>query len=156
MRLVCVVFVTLISSGTPGQAHWQYTKWGMTPQQVEAASTGTVRVSSDNPDKKVEGFTIGNEGSYSVGSIQLSATFYYKSGGLQMVKLSAESDPTCFALGSQLGGQYGEPSAAQNAGFFQKKTWKDGERGNRVEYFSTGDYCTVTYSDLTTPTQSAL
>lgn len=152
---VCIAFLVSTLATTAASAHWQYTKWGMSPEEVVSAAEGRVRLSAGAPDQQVKGLKIGAEGSYSVGSLNLPATFYFDAKGLQVVDLKAENEATCRALDSRLRGEYGVPFASESS-FFVKLVWKDQERGNRLEYLQAGDACWLKYTPLATPASSDL
>ena len=50
MQLLGVVLAFACCGGTAAKADWEYTKWGMTPQQVVTASKNLARASTDPND----------------------------------------------------------------------------------------------------------
>ena len=42
--LICLAMFTAAATQAPARADWEYTHWGMTPEQVAAASSGKVKV----------------------------------------------------------------------------------------------------------------
>lgn len=47
-RLLTILVFAIAATATSASANWQFTKWGMSPDQVIAASQGRVAVLSDN------------------------------------------------------------------------------------------------------------
>jgi len=72
----------------PAFANWKYTSWGMTPEQVAAASKGTVKVGSGEAGDRMDGYDVGDTGQYVSGNYQFDATFYFQRNGLALVHLT--------------------------------------------------------------------
>ena len=71
------------------RADWEYAKWGMTPEQVAAASRGAVKVIAPAQRKRLAEIKLENaaEGTYAEGTLTLRVHFSFDtdSGGLAMV-----------------------------------------------------------------------
>jgi hypothetical protein len=80
--------VTILLSESPALADWEYTHWGMMPEQVAAASSGNVKVlpkferQAGFPETEVAAM-----GRFSTGGRSLSVGFMFdtKTGGLSCV-----------------------------------------------------------------------
>lgn len=137
-------------------AQWQYTQWGMTPEQVFTASSGAAPLAQGLPEHARDGLTIGNVGTHKIGSSSFPATFFYKAGGLQLVELKGQSDPSCWALGKLLEGEYGKPFASLSSAIMNRLTWKDTSKGNSIEFLNMGDVCWLKYSPIGADSGSGL
>jgi uncharacterized MAPEG superfamily protein len=75
---------------TAAYADWQYTKWGMSPQEVIAKSAGAARQMTD---AEANGRVIWNRyyakvtGDYTASGIKYEAVFYFDQSGLALVQL---------------------------------------------------------------------
>jgi hypothetical protein len=91
----------LLLVSASARADWQYTKWGMTPQEVAAASGGTVHVSTPTADElKSDSINLTEcAGSYTAGAFKFIAWFDFdrEKHGLREVTL-------LFVAGSSDGG----------------------------------------------------
>jgi len=87
-RLFLVVLAVAALSGT-ARADWQYTKWGMTPEQVVRASGGKVSMLPSGERRRVEEANLETSatGTFQDGSLPLRVVFSFdtKSGGLSCV-----------------------------------------------------------------------
>jgi hypothetical protein len=68
MRIVRGWIFLALGFVSPAKADWQYTKWGMTPQQVAAASGGNAQLETDGR---------GCTGTYRVGKFKFDVTFEF-------------------------------------------------------------------------------
>jgi hypothetical protein len=106
------LFGALLSS-QPARADWEYTKWGMTPEQVASASKGAVSVvapAARNRDE-ADHSEIGAQGAYASDQFQrdVEFTFDTRSGGLKCVTYNALGDDA-IKLKAALISHYGAPS----------------------------------------------
>jgi hypothetical protein len=139
-----IVGVVLAVVPTAALADWQYTRWGMTPQQVIAASNGTVSwraVKLPKPNGPRE--EIG--GSYAAGERIFDVSFTFSDGRLSIVSLKA--DPCDGSLLADLKSRYGRP-LSEAAGMFPFMEWDDKRNDNRVTLFEIFDSCLITYTPL--------
>lgn len=98
---------------TPAAAHWEFTRWGMTQQQVIAASRGTVRALPARerravPDARIE---YRASGEFRSGGLRLTVAFAFdlRNGGL--VCVSARGDAAQGeALRARLERSFGQPA----------------------------------------------
>ena len=117
--------VALLTFGPAHQAsaNWAYTTWGMTPEQVAAASKGGVHVLP--PDKRnrddADGWEIAAEGGYQDEDIPLSTGFMFdaKKGGLICVLYNATGEKAETLL-TKLEQRYGKP--AKQSDFYTAKS----------------------------------
>jgi hypothetical protein len=99
-------------------ASWQYTRWGMSPEQVVAASKGTAHLEPDNgsylpylPDR--DKALMLAKGQVKIGSFNFKVGFYFdvEKRALKSVFLSAENctKNDSYALREWLSAKYGVP-----------------------------------------------
>ena len=142
-----IVVVVAMAVAVPANAHWQFTKWEMTPEQVIAASAGTAQLGSG--EKSAQGdATKGAVGSYIAGGYQFSVNYWFNASGLSGVGLMLRDDNQCLALQRDLLAKYGEP-VERSGGAVQRRMWADKEASNRVVLISTGmGFCELQYAPL--------
>ena len=140
MRLKSMTLAGVLMA-MPGAAHadWQYTKWGMSPTQVAAASHGAVQVGTGDPGDKYDGADIGATGTYASGDYRFKAVFYFVGGKLSDIRLSLLAGEN-YALKNSLLGVYGRPfDASDDLGL---TTWHDTAKNNRVDLLIIGSNST--------------
>lgn len=140
----------------PASAHWQWTRWGMTPDQVIAASKGTARAGTGEKSAQGDG-TVGVIGSYDAGGRVFTAKFYFQSGLLAYVVLGSRDWQACLQTVRDLQAVYGKPIEWSDGGAASNATWLDQARGNRVKIVVVPDvYCEVQYSPIASAAASGL
>lgn len=80
---------------TPAAAHWEYTRWGMTQQQVIAASRGAVRALPRAERRYVPAARIEYRasGEFRSGGLRLTVAFAFDARNGGLVCVSARGDP---------------------------------------------------------------
>lgn len=142
----CAAFIVLASNGTAAKADWQYTRWGMTPAQVAAASGGKVLAGVGRPGDRVDGQEVGAIGSYTSGVFKFEAVFYFVGGRLADIRLNLIAGDR-YALKSSLDGVYGRPFR-ESGGGLSIVTYHDVKKNNRVDLFTIGELSTLEYRPL--------
>lgn len=136
-------------SALPAAANWQYTQWGMTPDQVKAASDD---VTQPNPDRTLDaaGLRAALTAPYQGAAIPFTAVFLFDaSGKLQVVTLKPVGGIACPVIVRALGANHGDPEG--KADIVQARTlrWDDVDADNMIVYVDLGQgHCTVQYSKL--------
>lgn len=92
MRAALVAALTLCA--TPAAAHWEYTRWGMTQQQVVAASRGAVRALPAAQRRAVPAARMEYRasGEFRSGSMRLTVAFAFDARNGGLVCVSARGD----------------------------------------------------------------
>jgi hypothetical protein len=97
----------------PAMADWEYTKWGMTQEQVASASKGAVSVIPKAQRKRVEEAKMesGAEGTFTDGGLRLHVTFSFDTNGtgLNAVGYNVLDPAQNDLLKSYLTRKYGQP-----------------------------------------------
>ena len=151
-----VPFLTLAVAGllavpAPAAAHWEKTKWGMSPQQVRTAMGAApgAGIAGDN----IPGYTVGNVGTHRIGAFSFRAVYYYRSNGLALVLLQLGS-ADCPALRQSLVGAHGAPVTVQKNAIFESAVWRDKVKSDQITYRRIGT-CTIRYQPLAAPPPAA-
>ena len=132
------------AASAPVSADWQWTKFGMTAEEVIAASDGKAAWTTDadgNPSL---------EAPYDASTIGFTAHFLFdESKRLRKVRLDPR-DPSCNATRMLLGQQYGDPFAKDGmSGLVVISTWKDEKLGNEVTFVEMNDGdCALSYGPI--------
>ncbi len=155
MKAMTIGAVALfVATSAPAHADWQYTKWGMTPEQVAAASKGAVTVGTGDPGDHYAGADIGATGTYVSGDYTFSAVFYFVQGKLADIRLKMNG-PDGYKLKNDLDGVYGKPFY-ESGGNFPLVTYHDVAKNNRVDLLMIGSSTTLEYRPLKNASASGL
>lgn len=76
MRVVGGCVFLALAFAAPARADWQYTKWGMTPEQVVVASGGAARLVTDEKPPYLS-TRIGCDARYKVGAFEFYVSFMF-------------------------------------------------------------------------------
>jgi hypothetical protein len=134
MKLGLVLLALCFAS--TAHADWQYTKWGMTVDEVVAASGGKAVPNTDNvfnmddPNLATKLST-----PYAVDTVEFAAHFLFDpQGKLGLVHLRPIDAQNCFRLKSELANKYGRPSNITDLGVVRNTYWRDTESSNLVQF----------------------
>ena len=134
---------------TPASADWQYTQWGMSPADVQAASDGTAVV---NQDRSLDAADLkaGLTAFYRGDKRPFTAVFLFDSAGkLATVTLNPTDRISCGPIRQSLDAHYGTPASLNQQQFGQTARWNDVEGDNVVVFLDLGQgNCSIQYSSL--------
>ena len=144
-----MMLVALACAGaSPADAHWQFTRWGMTPAQVIEASNGTTSV-GDGAKAARGDDTVGAVGTYIAGATTFTTKFWFGRQGLSTVALQLRDYDQCVDVQRDLLVKYGEPVEKTGDADIQRRMWVDKAGGNRVALLNMSiGFCQVEYSAL--------
>lgn len=94
MRATLTALAVLLTA-SPALANWEYTHWGMTPEQVAAASSGNVKVLPKSERRDAgEHSAIAATGSFKIGGKSLPVGFQFNAitNGLECVIYDVSGD----------------------------------------------------------------
>jgi hypothetical protein len=101
-------------AAVPAHADWQYTKWGMSPEQVVAASHGSAMITTPSPKdtKSPERLAVMASGIYVIEKFEFLSSFYFekKERKLERIQLTydfAKGRPPISELLQALQEKYG-------------------------------------------------
>jgi hypothetical protein len=131
----------------PAAADWYYTRWGMTPEEVVAASNGAVRLGPPPEGKTYQNLTGRALGTFRGAGANFHAFFHFDAnGGLAKVALERIDGAACAELHAVLQRDLGRPMSSNRQSFATIEAWNDPGRGNIVRYIQVGELpCTITY-----------
>lgn len=122
----------VLGLAAPAHAHWSFTKWGMTADQVIKASKGKAKANPGGPGDRVMDKDRGVSGGvFDFEGRRYMADFYFEpeGGGLKVVRLNLLDQGQCDALGAEMEKRYG---ASKNK---YHGEWTDPKTGDTV-FFS--------------------
>jgi hypothetical protein len=126
LRTVTVLTALLIN--TVAYADWQYTRWGMTVEQVAAASKGQLRLCNAACDKQVTDGEIARlYGQYRSGEFAFTAfaMFNKTTGKLAYMNLKLDNSSQGNALIGALRAKYGEPATKTSSQLMSMFVWRE-------------------------------
>ena len=112
MLPLCLV-VSLVAPSA--RAEWQYTRWGMTPEQVVAASGGRAELLPVARRPRIPPLVTAATGQFVDGPLRLRTVFSFdiESNGLQCVSYGVSSHADNNAFKEALIRHYGQPQATR-------------------------------------------
>ena len=168
MKLFGIVLALVCCGASAAKADWEYTKWGMTPEQVVSAAKNLTRKSSDlHPDS--DGNVTKLVAPYQSGKFSFEAQFGFdaadrlssvtlvlndKSAGMDMdmgADMNMNMDQGgCHDLLASVKTTYGPPQGGGSAHMqYSIETWQDQKNKNNVTYtVLDGVGCYVQYSAI--------
>jgi len=158
---LAVIFLLTLILPVAARADWQYTKWGMTKSEVEAACTSNQVQTKEGRYSNGTKAKYELEGSYKAGSFDFSAQFYFSGEGkLNMVSLVLQGDKG-YELEQSLLAKYGndyrkEFLAGSTALQMYRLIWRVESEGNVVSFIRLLDRYSVQYEPLKTDERDKL
>lgn len=144
IAIAVVVAASPVWASEPSSQGWNYTRWGMTPEQVVAASNGAVRLHAPPPVRGATGSTLA-AGTMPGGAFDFEVTFTFdQSRALTHVNLKAPV-AECPAVVRELNRVYGRPYHAPRSNIAVQASWEDRSKNLDVSFFGSSVGCLVTY-----------
>lgn len=146
MRYFTLLGVAIIGFSAPASAHWQYTRWGMTPAQVIAASKNKAHIAADPATNGTPDFQNLVDAKYRSQDMDFDVNFLFDTGNkLAHVKLKLVEPSGCASLQGRLSNIYGPPKLSSTPIISFAKWW-DKPHGNVLVLMQIGDQsCSVDY-----------
>jgi hypothetical protein len=114
-RATGLVLLIMVATQPLAAAKWDYTRWGMTPEQVAAAPNGAVHV--EKKSAGAQAYEALASGRVSVGPFAMNASFGFdRTGGLARVTLTFADELRTEGLRAWLVQTYGRPKSTPPAG----------------------------------------
>jgi hypothetical protein len=134
MTLAAVALAAGLSSSA--SADWAYTHWGMSPEQVAAASRGSVKVLDVGRQTRddADHWVLAAQGSFVDDALRLDVgfTFDTRTNGLNCVMYNAAGGDVA-TLKAVLVKRYGKPASASSYGSTEILTWR---QPDKIEFTS--------------------
>jgi hypothetical protein len=125
---------------------WQYAHWGMSPDQVVAASGGqAVLAKQDSKTNTVFGST-GAEANYSQPPFAFRVFFNFRYGKLTQVTLHPDPKADCTPLINDLTRRFGPPEIKSLYTGITTFYWPNTAVANDIRVFRVPETCSVSYS----------
>lgn len=139
----------LACSVVPAAADWQYTQWGMTPDQVAAASDDAARPNADRA-LDIGGLKAALTAPYQGASLPFTAVFLFDGADkLRTVALNPVGAIACPVIVQALGANHGMPEGRADMVQATTLRWDDVENDNLIVYSDLGHgNCTIQFSKL--------
>jgi hypothetical protein len=127
MRTLRLVLAMLLIAPA-ARADWQYTRWGMTPEQVVAASKGTAHLLPEKDRPRLPPRVTAAQGDYQDGPLPLRVTFSFDiaTNGLACVYYGVKTHDNDEAFKAALTKRFGPPKKTPGPAFLGMTTltWK--------------------------------
>jgi hypothetical protein len=159
MKFLGIVLALACCGASAAKADWEYTKWGMTPQQVVSASKNLAKAGSDlHPDS--DGNVTKLVAPFQSGKFSFEAQFGFDAADrLSSVTLVLNDKSTdmdmnmdqgiCHDLDVSLHTAYGPPPYHGASHLYAIEKWQDQKNKNNVDYHALYQVgCYVQYSAI--------
>ncbi len=135
LHRAAVIAVGLAFSTTAANADWQYTKWGMTPDQVIEASTGQAeRITPLTREYRLRGKWVRSSHKFGDWAFDVVFRFDVNSSGLNMIKLRLKDKNRCDSLVSALKAEHEDSIVKVISGGWRILSWNDQELNLQLRY----------------------
>src|SRR5262245_37704928 len=145
----------LVVTSAPAWANWQYTRWGMSSDEVLKAAKGRAATipESEQPAQSTVTTLAKLTSTLSSGRFTFHVFFRFdrETGGLSQVVLNLDRSADCQLLKESLADEYGKPIRETTLSVVRTAEWRDENQANGVFYlFMTTPSCSVIYSAIDT------
>jgi hypothetical protein len=149
LRLLALFVATFAFAG-PAGADWEFAKWGMTPDEVIAASGGLAKARTPHAGRDSQSVNLVTA-MYEAGGIHFRVAFLFTRDDqrLDAVTLTAVDRLQCNTLTNILLDRYGRGERSKSR-MLDEYVWRDDRNRNHVRYSAVaGGGCSIRYSPLT-------
>ena len=132
---IAVIAVGLMFGATAANADWEYTKWGMIPDQVIEASNGQAKkIEPLTREYRLRGKWV--RSFYKSAELEFDVVFRFdlNSRGLHKVHLKLQDKSHCDSLASMLKTRYGDSNAKVIMAGWRIFSWNDYKSNLRIRY----------------------
>lgn len=141
-------------------ADWQFTKWGMTPEEVSASSHGELQPTQPNERENRGGLPL-LKMEYQSRDFRFSAKFVFnKQRRLSAVILDPLDMGECGQIQQSVLSQYDKAEIVTRSPMSLNYAWRDHSHDNRVTFSNNlpgqFSYCVIAYESLAASTKSGL
>ena len=121
-------------------ADWQYTKWGMTREEVVKASQGAATPDPESKAHSSEEHASLLTAPYTAGRFEFSARFMFdrQTRTLSIVNLDLKDPRQCNSLWGELNIKYGKPES-KTSGIAESASWRDETANNSIIILKIGE-----------------
>jgi len=148
MRVSCPIALAVCLISSQAQAHWEYTRWGMSPKAVAASSRGAVQVGPGAQADQILAMPVGAVGVYRNHGHSFHAVFYFQKDRLALIELTLLGDPSrCSEVLRDLVARYGKAEDDDPDSDTTLREWSH-DRDKVVFLRSVNGPCTTNFSPV--------
>jgi hypothetical protein len=137
MYRILIALAVAAGVAAPAQAHWEYTRWGMT--LAEARQANRSLSAGDDPRNSVDGSLVRLSGPYAMGGRRFTARLGFDgSDRLNMIYLQAENPRDCPAIIAAFDAAHGRGQPSTSSEVLEVYGWDDSAGGNFIQVFMIG------------------
>ena len=151
MRQIVAVSIVLFALNSPSYADWEYTSWGMSPEQVLAASAGKASKNDDVEERSTDDAFGLLKAPHNAGKFKFEVIFLFDkvSNKLTTVNLQLMNHNVGHDLHGALMTKYGAPISTQDDEIVGASVWRDEEQNNTISWLRIGtDYFSLQYKPI--------
>ena len=138
---ISILFAAYAASALAG---WERTRWGMTPEQVQAAMSDTRPSNGEG----LQGLRERSRGRYVFANIPLTAKYYYGDDGLGLISVDVPFRRCRDALAAIIC-HHGQPIRTSDQVILQLAIWHDVESNTRIRAMtSSARICSLYFEPL--------
>jgi hypothetical protein len=136
--------------GGPAHANWAYTKWNMTPEEVQAASSDLLELPTDI-EQRLRGrgdLQLLLTGEHKMGRYTFDVDFLFVEHKLQRVVMNLRDIAQCDALAADVERDYPQSSIDRSEGAMTSREYQDEAHSNVVGFYAIPrqNICRLSYS----------
>lgn len=140
MRWLLALF--LMAFATPAMADWQYTRWGMTVDEVVAASNGSAKKIKDRKDDRVWDLPRLVVGTAQEGDVTFNVEFYFENNKLRLIRYAPTGTMDCLGEEKFLLERFGPAESSEKVKEFRSQSLVLLKTASRVWSLPGGDQMT--------------
>jgi hypothetical protein len=144
-----IIALAALLAATAAHADWQFTQWGMSPEELVKLGQGNIVASRGGNTPNAGGTTMAVDAdrvlasSYNVEGVKYQALYYFKADRLFLVALIPNSVEDGFKTSKLLDASYGAPDREERMGINEnysgcivRRRWRAPKDGNLVSFFN--------------------
>lgn len=150
MRWMSLILAAAALWPGAAMAGWRGAEWGMTPEQVAAATPAGLAPLRKSSTPSKEGKFTNNAGVFESGQFSFTTAFTYDAKGLASIGLTPTRAKACQALAKATLAERGKPLRVSDQSILMLLIWHEPEASNRVRLLllGGGSGCTLYYERL--------
>lgn len=157
IKFAAPIAALLLGWSPPAWCGWQYTRWGMTPDQVKTASSGSA---TENPTAAVQSTRTSDAllvSPFSIGTFRFRVYFLFDHQTRMLDRVSMEllDNALSVELYDRLVAQLGKPAQQETGPLARTARWADRRNRNVILWTTSGNVSTrLQYTELIEPGRS--
>lgn len=148
--LISVILLLVVFAPATSHADWQYTKWGMSKEQVAKAAGGQATADGIPTAKNTETSLALLQAPYQTGRYKFIAVFMFDRSTMELTEVRLELVDTelTSSLHGELTNKYGQPEKA-DIPVVKLNQWRDEAKNNNLSLMSIGNrHTTLIYNPI--------